>query len=350
MNEADPQQTHLATDWTYASPLIACRIDPRSKYLFAGAQDCTLQRFDMATGKPTACPGHDSWVRAIAFSPDGKFTYTGGYDGLLICQETAAETPQPARTTPAHDGWVRSVAVSPDGKLLATCGNDNLIKLWNAADGKLVRELAGHAAHVYNVAFHPAGGDLVSFDLMGVAKHWTLADGKENREFKIEALHKFDNTFQADIGGARSIGFNEDGSRLAIGGITEVSNAFAGIGVAAVAVLDWDSGKQVQFHRPKAELRGATWGLAYHPQGFLIAAAGGGSGGFLYFYKEEEVNPFHELKLPGSARDMSLHPDQLQVAVPFFDGHARLFRMEKKPEPPKKEAPSKDAKKADGKK
>ena len=40
---------------------------------------------------------------------------------------------------------------------LATGGNDNMVRLWNLADGKLVRELPGHERHVYSVSFHPTG-------------------------------------------------------------------------------------------------------------------------------------------------------------------------------------------------
>ena len=48
---------------------------------------------------------------------------------------------------------LRGIAVSPDGKSIATCGNDQLVKLWDAADGTLLREFAGHKSHVYNLTF-----------------------------------------------------------------------------------------------------------------------------------------------------------------------------------------------------
>ncbi len=338
MNPADPKLTHAAAELVHDSPIIACRFDPEGRYLFAAAQDCTVQQFEVATGKKLSGQEFDSWVRAIGFSADGQTVYTGGYDGRLLWHETEpkSESPKPLRTVDAHNGWIRALAVSPDGQLIATAGNDNLVKLWNAENGECVRELAGHESHVYNVAFHPQGTDLVSCDLKGVVKHWTVADGAEQREVKVEELHKYDTTFHADMGGARSIAFNGDGTRLALGGITKVTNAFAGVGVAAVAVIDWEAGKQVQFHRPKEELRGATWGLEYHPEGFLIAAVGGGSGGFFYFYKEDTANPFHEFKLPKAARDMHMHPDKLQLAVAHFDNMVRIYRMDKKAEPEKK--------------
>ena len=231
----------------------------------------------------------------------------------------------------AHDGWLRAIAVSPDGKLLATCGNDNLVKLWNSADGSPVREMKGHARHIYNLIFHPSGGQLVSFDLMAVLKQWNVADGKEVREIKTPALHKYDKTFRADIGGARSMAFSPDGKRFAVGGVTNVTNAFAGVGNAAVSVIDWAKGEQIQLHKPKANLRGVAWGIAFHPEGYLICAVGGGSGGFLYFYKHDKPNEFQQVKLPNQARDLSLHPDGIQLAVPHYDNHVRLYAMRAKP-------------------
>ena len=65
-----------------------------------------------------------------------------------------------------------------------------------------------------------------------------MATGKLARKLKAEKMHSYDKTFKADIGGARSMLFNTDGTKLAIGGITNVTNAFAGVGNPAVVMLD----------------------------------------------------------------------------------------------------------------
>src|SRR5262249_9164694 len=145
-----------------------------------------------------------------------------------------ADSPTPTRIVAAHDGWVRAVAVSADGQTVASCGNDHLVKLWSAADGKPLGTLQGHACHVYNVAFCPDGSRLVSADLKGVVKDWDWRKGEAVRELDAKALYKYDTGFRADIGGVRSIAFSADGSLLACAGITNVSNAFAGVGNPAV--------------------------------------------------------------------------------------------------------------------
>jgi WD40 repeat protein len=322
----DPKQVRQVQELKHASPLIGCRFDPTGRFVFAGAQDSTVVRWEMSTGKKTALAGHKSWVRGLAFQPQTKTLFTAGYDGRILCWPVEADAPTPTRALDAHHGWVRAVAVSPDGKLLASCGNDNLAKLWSAADGRPVRELAGHACHVYNVAFHPDGRQLVSADLMGVVKHWELSSGKLVRELDAAILHKYDPVFRADHGGIRGIAFSRDGSLLACSGITDVTNAFAGVGKPLVVLFDWAAGTRKQLLVPKENFQGTGWGVAFHPAGFVVGAAGG-NGGLLSFWKPEQAAAFFALKLPNNARDLDLHPDGRCLAVPFFDGAVRVYDL-----------------------
>src|SRR5262249_37791956 len=131
----DPAQTRPAKEYKYTSPLLAGRFDPNGKHLYVSAQDFTIQRIELESGKLTALAGHDSWVRALAFHPRDPLIVSGGYDGKVIYWPADVEAPKPSRTIDAHQGWVRAVAVSPDGATVASCGNDGLVKLWSAADG-----------------------------------------------------------------------------------------------------------------------------------------------------------------------------------------------------------------------
>jgi WD40 repeat protein len=321
-----PAKTHLLQELKHTSPPLGCRFDPTGRFVFAGTQDNTIQRWELATGKQTALVGHKSWVRALGGVPGANLLISGDYAGRLIWWQTDAETPAPLRTVQAHRGWIRALAVSPDGQTLATCGNDHLVKLWSVADGKPLREVAGHACHVYNVAFHPNGKELVSGDLRGVVKHWDLARGTTVRELDAKVLHKYDNVFQAEHGGVRSMTFNSDGSLLACAGITDVLNAFAGVGKPLVVLFDWQTGKPKQQLRPRQDFRGTAWGVGFHPAGFL-ASVGAGNGGMLWFWKPDQAQDFFSLKLPSEGRDLHFHPDGLRLAIPTFDGAVRIWSM-----------------------
>ncbi len=327
----DPAKTHLLKEYKHDSPLLGCRFDPSGQFVFAGAQDNSIVRWHLDSGKKTLLTGHKSWVRALAFAGP-QILYSADYSGRILAWLAGATEPMPAYVLEAHRGWVRALAVSPDGKMLASCGNDHLVKLWSIPFGKLIRELPGHACHVYNVVFHPDGKHLISADLKGVVKVWDVAASRERerpeeRELDAKILYKYDPSFLADIGGVRSMVCSSDGTLLACAGITNVSNAFAGVGNPLIVLFDYESGKQKQQLRPKTPFQGTAWGVVIHSAGF-IAGVGGGNGGMLWFWKPDNAQDFFNVKLPNNARDLDLHPDGRSLAVAFFDGAVRTYSLE----------------------
>src|SRR5207253_1398031 len=56
-----PTAIKLYTTLQYKSPFLSCSFDPSGEYVFAGAHDNSIQRFDLATGSQTALAGHRSW-------------------------------------------------------------------------------------------------------------------------------------------------------------------------------------------------------------------------------------------------------------------------------------------------
>ena len=323
----DVAKTHVAKTHKHGSPLIACRFDPTGRYVFFAAQDYRVWRLELASDKKAELKGHESWVRGMAFDKDGQTLLTGGFDGRLIWWPAQQEKPVPQRQIVAHKGWVRAVAVSPDNQLVATVGNDLMVKLWRIGDGQLVREMSGHERHVYHVAFHPSGKHLVTGDLLGNLFHWEVETGKLVRKLAVAALHKYDKGFKADIGGFRDLRFSADGKWLACAGITNVTNAFAGVGNPLVELWDWSAGKQKIQFVSKAKLRGVAWGVANHRDGFTVGAAGGGGGGHLLFWKPDKSEEFHHAKLPDTARDLDLSPDGLTLATAHYDGRLRISKM-----------------------
>lgn len=383
----EPEQTHVLLEQALPSPLTACHWEPKNRFILVGTEEYGIRRFNLETKESVPMIGpHDSWVRAIGTSPDGEVTYTGGYDGRLVWWPTAAEKPEPIRVIhDAHQGWIRALAVSPDGSRVATCGNDKMVRLWDSQSGEMLKCFEGHQWHVYNVAFSPAGDALIACDLHGFVKVWdprpaaapvateaapaasadppaapadppavpvppaeptpvaevAPAAAPETpaappppavpgllRELpQLEALFKYDTGFRADIGGARCIAFSADGSRLAIGGVTNVTNAFAGVGDAAIVLVNMAESKIAVQMSPKEKVQGTAWGIARHPSGFWIGLAAGGGGGWLYFWKDDQAEEFFKLKLKSDGRGMCLSPDGTRVAVAHADKNLRIYGL-----------------------
>ncbi|MDP7274605.1 MAG: WD40 repeat domain-containing protein [Planctomycetaceae bacterium] len=331
---ADPKKVHISLQWKHSSPLIACCFDPKGRFVFTSGEDYQLQRWEIPSGKKVAWPAHESWIRDIVFLPDGETMITAGCDDKLIYWPTAAAKPKPIRTVEAHKGWIRSLCVSADGKTFISGGNDGLVKLWNASDGKLIRQFSGHKFDIYSTCLHPNGKTLFSGDQGGQIREWDIATGKSLRSFDAKVLLT-NNTQGVRYGGVRGLAVSPDGKYLAACGLHKATNPLGAVNEPVALLFNMKDQKKVRSHVANG-VKGIAWQLAWLNDGTLAVASGGSGGGFLLFWRPDNDKEFHRLKLPDTARDMSLHPDGLQLATVHYDRHVRISKLTAKPAAKKK--------------
>ena len=88
----------------------------------------------------------------MAWSPDGKQVASGSMDSTVKIWQTSTGTCQ---STLIVDSWVRCVAFSPDGSKIAA-GHGTKIQLFDAqTQAKLGSPLSGHNDSAYSVCFSP---------------------------------------------------------------------------------------------------------------------------------------------------------------------------------------------------
>jgi WD40 repeat protein len=121
-------------------------------------------------------------VLAIAFDPSGALLATGGGEpsrsGELKLWNVADG--QLVRTiSPGHSDTVFGLEFSPDGTLLASGAADRIVKVFEVGSGALANSFEGHTHHVLDVAWRGDGKMLASAGADCVIKFWDYASGDQ---------------------------------------------------------------------------------------------------------------------------------------------------------------------------
>lgn len=188
-------------------------------------------------------------VNTVALSPDGATLATAGDDHLVRLWNAADGTL--VRTLRGHSDWIQRVVFSPDGNLLATAGNDRRIHIWEAATGRLVRALPDHPAGIYALAFSLDGQKLATAGFEKVVRVYETRTG--------QLLHQL----TCSCADNRALVFSPDGERLLVGG--------RGGCVSFWLLADGSLERQVSLETQRVR------GLAFSPDATRIAVAGEGT-------------------------------------------------------------------------
>jgi WD40 repeat protein len=108
--------------------------------------------------------GHQHWVQAVAFAPDGKTLVSTGGDFSRAAEALLWDVPT-RRPRGALDGLtslVTCLAFAPDGGMLAAAGYDTTVQLRDLSGVREPVTLRGHGRPVHSVAFSSDGAWVAS--------------------------------------------------------------------------------------------------------------------------------------------------------------------------------------------
>jgi WD40 repeat protein len=280
----------------HAAPVRAVAISADRNYLLSGGDDETTRLYDALTGDlVTETTGYGGGVTSVAFSADSTrfvvgtlsrlvslrnvpsgtsvrdFTgHTGSVNGVAISSNGSrilsgdsdarailwdVASGAQVQLFVGHDAAINGVAISPSNpNLVATASDDQTARLWNAADGSLVRSLApvfqggvlvsGHSNSVTSVAFSPDGARVLTGSVDRTAILWDVASGAQIR------------SLVGHTDRVASVAFSPDGTQ-----------AITGSGDGTARIWNVETGEQVRVLQPCASMISS---VAFSPDGAQV--------------------------------------------------------------------------------
>lgn len=307
--QPNPENLKVTKQLSRREILFSIARKPETEIVYAGASTGDLLRVDLAEEKPEpqTLSGHDSYVSSVVWA--GDQVVSSGYDGRLIWR--GAEDGQPTRSINAHDRWIRMAIATPDESKIVSVADDMVARIWDAANGQLVRELKGHAARtpnhfpsmLYAVCCSPDGKHLATADKVGNIYVWELESGKRVAELQAPKMYTWDPKARIhSIGGIRSLAFSPDGKQLAAGGIGQIGNIDHLGALARIEIFDWQQQERVH-EFPGDTFKGLVERLTFSPDGKWLLAAGGDHSGFIKTINLETGKIIKQEKAPAHVHD-----------------------------------------------
>jgi uncharacterized caspase-like protein len=230
---------------------------PDGRFAFSGSTDKTLKMWDIASGRELrSFTGHEYAVDALAISRDGRFAIVGsGYTlklwDIASGRELWSFEREDILGRRPSGGGIESVAISPDGRAVLAGYGDSKLMLWDIDSGRWIRTFEGQPSTVSSVAFSPDGLFALSGSSDATLKLWDVTRGQKLR------------TFTGHGGSVASVAISPDG-RFALSGSHD----------SKLKLWDLASGRELHSFEGHTGFFDFVYSVAISPDGRFVLSGG----------------------------------------------------------------------------
>lgn len=305
----------------------------------AGGKDGSIRVWDVSNILNPALrydfPAHSEHVRSLSFSPDEKYIFSGGKDGIVRTDLFSKEVWRARAALP-----VNSVSVSSDGRLLAGAGDEPVVRVWSLHESReplLHKCLRGHTDAIHSVAFRPDGDLLASVSSDNSIRIWdgiagrglrsvigsgrwvySVAYCKSAGQFAVSSQDGFARLWDPDSANFIELSMHSEGAvsvAASPAGDVVASGSYDG----SVSLWFSSTGKS----EPGQQHNHAVMGLAFSDDGELLASASQHS---IQRWNRTTLKPLRPLSGLGSRLgSIAFQPRTHNLAVSRDDGTAQIF-------------------------
>ena len=288
-----------------AVPIGALAFSPDGKHIALGRFG-QVQLLNAGSGAVVdTLDGHADLVRALSFSPDGRFLAAAGGSPSEFGEVKIwnIETRESSATIRGHSDCIYAVDFSSDGTQVVTGSYDKLIELWDVSTGERIKTLKDHVDAVYAVDFGRRGTDLLSGAADRSVKLWRLQSGKPSL------------TLSEPLAGVLSAAFHPSARRIAAAGADKTIRVWE---------ITNEQNSEARLIKAMTGHQGSILKIVYSPDGKTLASSA--TDRTLKVWDSTTLEEKHVLGgQPDWAAALDYSPDGATLAVGRYDGSVTFY-------------------------